>query len=195
MIDVILYGDIGRTYGKYHKYLVKSTQEALRALEANFPGFMSCIKKDGFYKVIVDKKPVDEENLLKIASNSIKIIPVVQGSGKGIGQVIAGVALMALAWWNPMGWGIIANSEAGLIAGELGISAMQSVGMSLLLGGVSQMLTKTPSVQSGSDRPDTNPSYMFNGPVNTTAQGNPVPLAYGKILAGSQVISTGLEAR
>lgn len=195
MIDVVLYGDIGKIYGKYHKYSVKSIQEALRALEANFPGFMSCIKKEGIYKIIIDKKPVDEENLSKIASNSIKIIPIIQGSGKGLGQVIAGVALVALAWWNPMGWGAIANTQAGLIAGELGISAMQSVGMSLLFGGVVQMLTKTPSIKSGADRPDTNPSYVFDGPVNTTAQGNPVPLAYGKVLAGSQVISTGLEAR
>lgn len=187
MIDVILYGDIGRTYGKYHKYSVKSTQEALRALEANFPGFMSCIKKDGFYKVIVDKKPVDEENLLKIASSSIKIVPIIQGSGKGVGQIILGAALFAIGYFNPIAF-------AG-IGGDLALSAMKSVGMSLLLGGVSQMLTKTPSVQSGSDRPDANPSYMFDGPVNTTAQGNPVPLAYGKILTGSQVISTGLEAR
>lgn len=195
MIDIILYGDIGKKYGKYHKYSVKSTQEALRALEANFPGFMQDIKENSQYKIIIDNVQVDEENLATIASTSIKIIPILQGSGKGIGQIIAGVSLVALAWWNPMGWGTIANSQAGLIAGELGISAMQSVGMSLLFGGVAQMLTKTPSIKSGSDRPDSNPSYVFDGPVNTTAQGNPVPLAYGRVLAGSQVISTGFEAR
>lgn len=187
MIDIILYGDIGKIYGKYHKYSVKSTKEALRALETNFPGFMSCIKKDSFYKIVVDKKPVDEENLLKIASNSIKIIPIIQGSGKGLGQVILGAALLAVGYFNPIAF-------AG-IGGDLALSAMKSVGMSLLLGGVAQMLTKTPSIKSGADRPDTNPSYVFDGPMNTTAQGNPVPLAYGKILAGSQVISTGLEAR
>ena len=58
-----------------------------------------------------------------------------------------------------------------------------------------QMLTKTPKFEAGADRPDNKPSYAFDGPLNTTAQGNPVPLAYGKILAGSQVISAGLEAR
>lgn len=183
MISVILYGELGKLYGKYHKYSVKSVPEAVRALSANYKKFRSSLKEDSYYKVIVDKSPISEDELGKTATQVIKIIPVIQGSGKGVGQIIAGIALIAVAWWNPYSWGT-------LITG-----AMTSVGSSLVLGGISQMLTKTPKLSAGADRPDANPSYAFDGPINTTAQGNPVPLAYGKVLAGSQVISAGLEAR
>lgn len=195
MITVLLYGELAKKYGKFHRYAVRNVPEAIRALEANYRGFKQSIRADGQYRVVVDKKLIGEDELGKTAIDTIKIVPLVQGAGRGAGQIIAGIALIAVAWWNPMNWGFIANTQTGLIAGELAISAMKSVGMSLLLGGVSQMLTKPPSLSAGADRPDNKPSYAFDGPVNTTAQGNPVPLAYGKILAGSQVISAGLEAR
>lgn len=184
MITVILYGELGKLYGKYHKYSVRNVPEAMRALEANFKGFSKHIRKDGEYRVVVDKKPINETELFKTAIYQIKIIPVVQGSGKA-GSIILGIGLLSLGWFNPMGF---------LTTGVQGfaLSAMKSLGMSLLLGGVSQMLTKTPNLNAG-DRADTKTSYAFNGPVNVSAQGNPAPLAYGKVLAGSQVISAGLE--
>lgn len=183
MIAVILYGELGKLYGKYHNYSVKSVPEALRALSANYKTFRSNIKEGSYYKVIVDKSPISEEELSRTATKTIKIIPVVQGASRGLGQIILGAALLAVAWWNPYSWGAIITGT------------MTSVGASLVMGGVAQMLTKTPKLSAGADRPDTNQSYAFDGPVNTTAQGNPVPLAYGRILAGSQVISAGLEAR
>ena len=42
------------------------------------------------------------------------------------------------------------------------------------------------------DGPDNGASYNFNGPVNTTAQGNPVPLLYGEMFVGSATISAGI---
>lgn len=183
VITVLLYGELAKRYGKHHRYAVRNVPEAIRALEANYRGFKQSIRADGQYRIVVDKKLIGEEELGKTAIETIKIIPLVQGSGKGVGQIIAGIALIAVAWWNPLGWGALVGQ------------AVRTVGFSLVMGGVSQMLTKTQKLSSGADRPDNKPSYAFDGPVNTTAQGNPVPLAYGKILAGSQVISAGLEAR
>lgn len=40
--------------------------------------------------------------------------------------------------------------------------------------------------------PDNKPSYAFGGPVNTTAQGNPVPIGYGQREIGGAVISAGI---
>jgi len=36
-------------------------------------------------------------------------------------------------------------------------------------------------------------SYVFNGAVNTTAQGHPVPVGYGRMIVGSAVISAGID--
>lgn len=194
MITVLLYGELGKLYGKRHVYAINSVAEALQALNANFKGFTQSIQSTGYYRVIVDKKPISEDQLTKKVVESIKIVPVIQGSGKGLGQIIIGVALI---WASG---GFAAAGYSGLAAGSTGWTAIAwkavgSMGLALVMGGVTQMLTKTPKQQTGADRPDNKPSYSFDGPVNTTAQGNPVPLAYGKILVGSQVISAGLEVR
>ena len=36
-------------------------------------------------------------------------------------------------------------------------------------------------------------SFTFSGIVNTSKQGLPVPIAYGRVYAGSAVISSGLD--
>jgi predicted phage tail protein len=194
VITVLLYGELGKLYGKRHVYAINSVAEALQALNANFKGFTNSIKASGHYRVIVDKKHISEDQLTRKVVESIKIVPVIQGSSKGIGQIIVGIALI---WASG---GFAAAGYGGLAAGSTGWAAVAwkavgAIGSALVMGGVTQMLTKTPKQAAGADRPDNKPSYSFDGPVNTTAQGNPVPLAYGKILAGSQVISAGLEVR
>ena len=73
-------------------------------------------------------------------------------------------------------------------------SAISSIGFSMVMGGVSQMLFSPPQAQSGGmERPENKPSYAFDGAVNTAAQGNPVPLCYGQLIVGSQVVSAGLS--
>jgi len=66
------------------------------------------------------------------------------------------------------------------------------LGIALTLGGISQLVLGTPSADS-TDRPENKPSYLFNGPVNTVSQGNPVPVCFGMMLVGSQVISAGIR--
>lgn len=69
--------------------------------------------------------------------------------------------------------------------------------MSLAMAGITEMLT--PKGLSARDRPKNGASYTFNGPVNTTAQGNPVPLGYGRMIIGSAssrqgfTVPTGFE--
>ena len=71
-------------------------------------------------------------------------------------------------------------------------SAVASLGTALMLGGVMQLLSPQQKGLSAKDSPDNGASYHFNGPVNTTAQGNPVPLLYGELIVGSAVISAGI---
>jgi predicted phage tail protein len=51
------------------------------------------------------------------------------------------------------------------------------------------MLAKNPQT-----KPNDTASYLFNGPVNTTEQGNPVPVLYGRLIVGSQVVSASVCA-
>ena len=63
----------------------------------------------------------------------------------------------------------------------------------MILGGVAQMIAPTAKSSDPSERPENQPSYVFNGAVNTTAQGHPVPVGYGRLIVGSAVISAGID--
>jgi predicted phage tail protein len=71
-------------------------------------------------------------------------------------------------------------------------SPLLPVGIAMVAGGVMQMLSPQAKGLGTQDSPNNRPSYSFNGPVNTSVQGNPVPLLYGRMTVGSAVISAGI---
>ena len=70
-----------------------------------------------------------------------------------------------------------------------GSKALFGIGASLVLGGVSQMLTPVPEAPT-QDEPN---SFQFNSPINTSIAGLPVPVLYGERMVGSVVISAGIN--
>lgn len=183
MMTVLLYGFLGKQFGRVHKFAVRTPAEAVRALCANYPKFRGSIEQGGSYKVLRGgKEYLGEENLHDPQSyrETIRIVPVVEGAG-AVARIIVGVILIVVAWWNPMAWGTTA------------VLMMGATGASLVMGGVSELLmanSKSKSVES----PDNKPSYSFDGAVNTVRQGNPIPICYGKLIVGSQIISGGMSA-
>lgn len=194
MITVILYGHLAKKYGKLHKIAANSPAEVVRAFCSNFKDFKKDIIQDGqaYYKVLVGGE--NRSDQLDLNTNkTIKLVPVIAGKG-GLGKIILGAALIYFS----MGIGSGALGATFLdgsmtAVGFLG-SAMSSIGWSMVLGGVSQLLFSPPKVSTGlGERPENKPSYAFGGAVNVTGQGNPVPICYGRLRVGSQVISTGLS--
>lgn len=188
MRTIRLYGALGERFGRVWRMDVKSPAEAVRALCSQLKGFRQYLAEhsEPGYRVLCDTVARGERELgLGTAAETIRFVPVVAGSGRGIGQIIAGIAVLAYGYFT----GDYASVGAYLTSG----SAYVSVGASLMLGGISQALTKPPSVGETMDRPDNKPSYAFDGAVNTAAQGNPVPVCYGEMIVGSQVISAGLS--
>ena len=170
---------------------VASAAEAVRALCANFPGFERELVASGErgvgYRVLAGRDALSLERLHEPSGQQrITIAPVVSGAGgNGLGQILLGAALIAVSWWNPMGW-----AAAGSFLSQ---ATLYSVGTSMILGGVAQMIAPTAKAQDPSERPENQPSYVFNGAVNTTAQGHPVPVGYGRLIVGSAVISAGID--
>jgi predicted phage tail protein len=80
----------------------------------------------------------------------------------------------------------------GIAAAGAGIAtAVGLAGASLLLGGIAQLLTPTPSTST--DEGDPRKSFSFSGIQNTNRAGVPVPVIYGETLTGSVVISAGID--
>jgi predicted phage tail protein len=188
MLVVYLYGHLAKAYGKRHELDVKSPAEAIRAFSANYKDFKQRVIDGGGYRVLAGKEDRADDIHLP-TSRSIKIIPVIQGSG-GLGKIVLGAALIAASFYLPGTQFISAFSSFSFSASAIA----SSVGFSLLLGGVSQLLFSPPKAESGEgERADNKPSYNFNGAVNTSGQGNAISLAYGRLRVGSQLISAGTE--
>jgi predicted phage tail protein len=190
MKRVILYGDLRKKFGKEFKLNVNTPAEAIKALryllkgfekyfiEHNEPGFL--VKVGTKYKDAKELQEPDSEEV-------IKIVPYIVGS-KGAFKIILGIALIAFAL-SPLG-------AAGLAGGLISQSSLLSFGISTLLSGIAEVLFTPPKPPSPANREkDARPSYAFDGPVNTVEQGNPVPLCYGELLVGSQVISAVIIAK
>ena len=184
-----LYGPLGDRFGRVWRLDVKSPAEAIRALCSQLPGFRQYLQQNSApgYRVLADTQGRDKTSLaLPTSAGTIRVVPVVCGAGKGLGGIIVGAALI-WASNGTYGWGEAMGATLS--------SAVSSIGFSMVIGGVSQALTKTPNTQNTSvERPENKPSYAFDGAVNTAAQGNPVPVCYGEMIVGSQVISAGMVA-
>ena len=50
------------------------------------------------------------------------------------------------------------------------------------------------AAQTSVYKAEENKGYLFNGPVNTTQQGLPVPIAYGELVVGGAVISASIKS-
>jgi predicted phage tail protein len=192
-----------KVYGKLAKHLgqrsfkaaVKTPAEAIRFLLANFPDLRGVLS-EGDYKVTVGRNQLDladhpEHLHFPVASQEpIRIVPVIAGA-EGVGQILAGVALVAFSLLFAPG----AALAGGLFTlGSQAVSIGVGIGASLILGGVAQMLTPTPTIQQGTDGDnDPRKSYSFSGIQNVSRQGVPVPVIYGEVFTGSIVVSAGIN--
>lgn len=212
--EVKLYGPLAKFVGQ-RKFMaeVASAGEAVRMLLVNFPGLERHMA-DQYYKVIVDNYESTLEEINYPASGAISIVPVIGGAGGGTGNILAGIGLIAAAiLLAPIGGGFLGlgagagtfgAAGAGFTLGAAASVAVGSIGVALVLGGVSQLLSPTPQLgQLGPTTPsfnttentelDPQKSYSFSGIQNTSQQGVPVPLIYGETYVGSVVISAGID--
>lgn len=141
---------------------------------AGFETFMLESKDKGLrFAIFNGNRNIGEDDLGKPTGRDvIRIVPVIEGSKRaGALQTIIGAVLIVV----------------GLV-----YSPLLPVGIAMVAGGVMQMLSPQAKGLGTQDSPNNRPSYSFNGPVNTSVQGNPVPLLYGRMIVGSAVISAGI---
>lgn len=198
MITILLYGFLGKKFGKVHQYDVKSSAEAVRALCTTIKGFKEAVIDGGAYKILVGgTRSISEKDLNNPISSkeSIRIIPTVSGRGGGNNpwvNVIIGAILIYLTW------GAGASVLAGWGASSGVVAVVGQIGISMVIGGVASLLMPSAKPQEGGidsyEQVTNKPSHFFNGAVNTAAQGNAVPVCYGRLIVGSQVVSAGLTA-
>ncbi len=101
-------------------------------------------------------------------------MPVVQGSS-GTVRAIIGIVLVVVGLYFNQPW-------------------LVNIGASMALGGIVEILTK-PKTQTPTQKQDDKGSAVYNGAVNVTSQGGPIPVLYGRVgRASSVVISTDFSS-
>ncbi|OWO80393.1 phage tail protein [Photorhabdus luminescens] len=192
MRTVRMYGPLIKRFGKEFKYKALDVKKAIDAMRCLLPGFekymMEAHKKGLTFAIFCGGKNINKDELdMTKGTDDIHILPIIIGSKRGgLFQTILGVALIGAAMLTgPAGWA--AFTAAGTWGGALAM-----VGASMALGGIVQMLSPQMPGLRMRESPDNKPSYAFGGPVNTTAQGNPVPVLYGTREIGGAIISAGI---
>lgn len=189
MARIELGGILGKTYGKVHHRLIRTTGEAINSLTKTINGlekFLITSKARGLtYAVFKDKKNIGMDDLgFPVTGEVIRIVPVVIGSKKaGVLQTILGAVL------------VVAGIAVGMLSGgtlsTVGYGAAK-FGAAMIAGGVVQMLSPQAAGLSSKRDADNQASYAFGGVTNTASQGYPVPLLYGKRRIGGAIISAGI---
>lgn len=175
-----LYGKLGATFGRIHKLAVRNASEAMRALSITIPGFEKYLREAPCrYAVFRGKKNLSVDQFIEPSGkDDIRIAPVPNGAKSSWVNVVLGVVLVVVGFFT---YGSTTAAGMALIAG----------GVAMAAAGAVMMLSPQPK-SANAEGVENRPSYSFNGAVNTVAQGNCVPVGYGKMIVGSAVISGGI---
>lgn len=234
----MLAGELGEKYGTHHEYYnLRTPADAIKLLCINHPqlqrDLMISHHNGVGYKLIQSGAAMGYDEMhLPFGSKPMILVPVIAGSGGSTGQILAGVGLIAVsifaaplsAGFLGLGAGIgataapLAAAGGGFIAGTGGIilpaisTAIGSIGTSLLLGGVANLLSPQPELPRLSSRrmettnfngpgpqgitrgSDGIQSYAYRGATNTVGAGVTIPVVYGRALVGGHLLSVNVVA-
>ena len=185
-----VYGKLRKFLGKsYFEAAVKSPHQAMSFLLANFEGLQKHMN-DQVYKVKMGGIEITEDLLSMSGQGDIQIIPVAIGSlpvvvgalGIGAGSFLAATFTAGVS---------------GFLLGTVLSTALTSIGTSMLIGGITDLISPQNSPQNISSVSDVDPairgSYSFTGIQNVSSSGVPVPIIYGRVFSGSIIISAGTD--
>lgn len=180
-----LYGRLKEQYGETFELDVVTPAEAVRALCVQLPGFEEEIRSGSWHILrgpLEAQDSLDEEGLLFSlgGDDQVHLLPAVAGANSGALSVVVGAVLVAVGVFTfgaTSAWGV----------------ALIASGAGMAVGGIIQMTTKMPGTDvAASESADQRPSFLFNGPTNTSSQGLAVPRGYGRVRCGSIVVSAAL---
>jgi len=178
MISVSIEGRAGQMLGKNWRLHVGTVGEAVKALRANAGHiFHKALNTSAGYVLVVDGVPVESQGcFFKKIKKSLCFIPVL-GGGAVIIPAIFEAIFVALEVYM-----------AATVASVLAYVVVVAV-VALVVYGIYMLITYLN--QDGPNRPEgtATSSFLFRGPENVAAQGQVVPVAYGRMKTGSKVIS------
>jgi predicted phage tail protein len=209
-VEIKLHGKLGKKTGmKTWNLHVQSVSEALHAINKLSDGKLFRQlgreqKKNQKFKILINDEPWKSSSdirfdhiydnkdrtkkQLEAITNSelrinnpklkkIDIVPVVEGADEVFTIVFAIIIIII---------GIVLIATGHPYIGSMIVMA----GIGLLAAGIAALLMDPPEMADLKTLEGAmSASYLFNGPVNITKEGGPVPICYGELLCGSQTLA------
>tara|TARA_Y100000310_G_scaffold73752_2_gene69896 strand:- start:5005 stop:5721 length:717 start_codon:yes stop_codon:yes gene_type:complete len=222
-VEINLHGRVGKKLGKESwSVCVESVSEGLHAINKMSGGklfklFAGDQKKNQKYKILINDEPwkSDSDNWaeqgmedgedvrldelyndkkrskkqleqirfseLALKNKNIRkidIVPVVEGADEVFTIIIAVMLIViGIVFWGTV-WG----------------PYILMAGIGLLAAGITALLMEEPAMNElRTIQGATSSSYLFNGPVNVSREGGPIPVCYGELLVGSQTLSASYD--
>lgn len=178
-----------------HRFFVDKPAEAIKAMLMQVPGFDKAFrgseKRGVRFALRTEKRQIGNlEQLHMGGCEVLRIVPQYKGGKSQAGTffAIAIIAAATVMTGGAAGFG----AGAWFAAGSTSAYVATSIAVSFALGGITQLLTPQPAGLSTTSDVENRASYAFGGPVNTTAQGQPVPVFYGEREVGGAVVSASI---
>jgi len=196
MTQVKLLGELGDKFGSDWSSNSKSMRDIFKLIDCQVEGFkeylQDCHEKNIGFTIQNGEDFIDYDDLLLCEVKDTVIISAVPaGSGKGLGKILAAIAVIAAIFLFPgtfvvegAGMGFKQAVGQAMTAGlTIPGNLVVSLGANLAIAGLTEM--------SAPDAGDmtSDPSFLFNGADNSIEQGKPVPVLYGKMKIGGTPIS------
>ncbi|CDG20016.1 Tail assembly protein I [Xenorhabdus poinarii G6] len=190
MVKLQLGGHL-RRFGRRYELDVRDAAEAIRCLCYQLKGFKQALS-DGYVRIRIAGRDMTEQSIPAGMNHpldhgdTVTIVPVVGGAGgngAGLGMVVLGAIAIGAAFLT---------GGATIAAWSAMHAGLAIAGVALVGAGLASMLTKMPnSPEMKSSKTEGN--RYFSSLENRIGQGYPVPIPYGELVVGSNVISQGLE--
>jgi predicted phage tail protein len=181
MTTVKLLGVLGEEFVNEIKLCVNSVHEAMWALCNIYPRFKSWVIEQGqhglAYEVFVGDWQIEERHLdVATGGATITVVPVILGSGGGLGKILLGVALVGVG---------LATGGAGFLG--LSSTSLLLAGGALILSGI--VGSKQPKAQEDGKEN----SLIFSGQTAVTKVGAAKPLVFGVMLTTPIIVSARIR--
>ena len=180
MTIINIHGILAREYGKSFILSLPNPKDVLEAIDCNKQGFLQRLielQREGLcYDIIVNKTRItngpDMENMSSPAT--IDLVPAISGSGPFMAPIL----------------GAMFSVGAGA-----GLTFAASLANAVLFAAISYALAPKPEnealeVVAGGSKS----SMIFSNTANLASQGSPVPIGYGRLIVGSQVIQATIKS-
>lgn len=199
MTQVILHGILAKEFRKSFSLSIKRPKEVFDAIScaySNFRNRLFELSNQGIhFALLIDGKKITHVDELSIASREkqIDIVPIIGGSG----AVAIGVIGAAIAYGGTtaaLSTFLVGLGASAATAAAIG-SAITYLGVGLMLMAVQMALAPKPKME----RPESTvgsakESFAFGSKANTSEQGIPVPVGYGRLRVGSAVVQASVKS-